>query len=491
MLQYTTAGLLVGGLAIQTGCKTSTNKELSLITHPLGETGFNVTSMGFGGQGALQWTPEGVRPEKFILKAMELGINYFDTSNVYEKSQLHYGKAFREGKLIPGTSDYDEKKRRSIFLASKTLLRNGKGTVPEGMNSWTNGDGLTAVDDLKRTLSQVFGDGKGNYPKGAYLDLFQFHDVKTMDEIATLRTGLDAPDPTAPFIGAMAAMRDYRDGTNLTGLNPEEEQLIRHLGVTGHTSAPMLMEMMQQDEEGLLETILMPINANDTNYLSMQYNALPVAVAKKMGVIAMKVFSDGAMFTKPNRWTKDVNDVVQTVADSSRSLVQYTASTPGVATTIMGIGHINDDPEKCQLHQNLEAAQIYPGALSQAERKNIEKLASKIKEGQTNWFQAASEGLTAPTDPALEQKTSAGGKRTVRLTWNTAYAADASLKEYVVVRDGKTIATIDFKPQTTKKPYFYEDSLNDNGEHSYEIAVVDEARRKSKTGILIAANRHG
>ena len=65
------------------------------MTRPFGRTGFEVTTLGLGGQASLQWTPAGVDPEKILLKAFELGVNYFDTSNVYGPSQSNYGKAFR------------------------------------------------------------------------------------------------------------------------------------------------------------------------------------------------------------------------------------------------------------------------------------------------------------------------------------------------------------------------------------------------------------
>jgi hypothetical protein len=68
----------------------------------MGRLNFEATTLGLGGQGSLQWTPSDVDPVKIILKAFDLGVNYYDTSNVYDDSQLHYGKAFRELHLIPG-----------------------------------------------------------------------------------------------------------------------------------------------------------------------------------------------------------------------------------------------------------------------------------------------------------------------------------------------------------------------------------------------------
>jgi hypothetical protein len=142
------------------------------VTRVLGRTGFEVSTLGLGGQASVQWTPPGENPEHIILKAMDLGITYFDTSNLYGLSQLNYGKAFRLLHLIPGTPEYNESKRRSIFLASKTGLRYAKGQPGNRGNVTriTNGpQGSMTLDDLKRTLSQIYGDGQGNYPQGAYL----------------------------------------------------------------------------------------------------------------------------------------------------------------------------------------------------------------------------------------------------------------------------------------------------------------------------------
>ena len=65
------------------------------VTRVLGRTGFEATTLGLGGQASLQWPPAGENPEQIIIKALSLGINYFDTSNLYGPSQLNYGKAFR------------------------------------------------------------------------------------------------------------------------------------------------------------------------------------------------------------------------------------------------------------------------------------------------------------------------------------------------------------------------------------------------------------
>ena len=134
----------------------------------MGRLGFEATTLGLGGQASLEWTPAGVDPVKIILKAFDLGVNYFDTSNVYDTSQENYGKAFRELHLIPGQPGYNERLRSSIFLTSKTALRFGKGGwQKQGLINVTNGaPGSHAADDLKRTLSQDLRRRPGLLPPG-------------------------------------------------------------------------------------------------------------------------------------------------------------------------------------------------------------------------------------------------------------------------------------------------------------------------------------
>src|SRR5680860_408587 len=109
-----------------------------------GNLGFDVTTIALGGQASLQWTPDDVDPVPIILKAFKLGINYFDTSNLYAGSQLNYNKAFKTLHLIPGEDDYNEELRNSIWLTSKTAMRWGNPGWPERekVRSRSNGENV-------------------------------------------------------------------------------------------------------------------------------------------------------------------------------------------------------------------------------------------------------------------------------------------------------------------------------------------------------------
>lgn len=446
-----------------------------------GKLGFEVTTLGLGGQASLQWTPDGIDPVKIILKAFDLGINYFDTSNLYGPSQANLGKAFRIKNLVPGQAGYDEKLRNSIFLTSKTHLRWAKGGGEvKGVTNWTNGEpGSHTIDDLRRSLSLVFGDGNGHYPEGAYLDMMLIHNLNTREEVDALYEGLYHPDPSAERIGALAALRDYRDGTNLTGLNPKNEKLVRHIGFSGHYDPSVMMYMIRRDHTNLLDAMLVAINANDKRMFNMQYNVIPLASAKNMGIIAMKVFADGAMYTKPAEWSNNPTHVVRTMSSESlpsHALIRYSLTTPGVHLAIIGIGQISDRKQDCQLSNNLEAAQVMPGELSEAERMSVEDMAAKVKDGKTNYFQNAARPLMAPSEVSVSHNM-VGNTRKATLHWDTAYAGDAPLRSYEIWRDDQKIKEIPFAPQVSMDPFVFIDEPGDHSSHTYKVRAVDAKNR--------------
>jgi aryl-alcohol dehydrogenase-like predicted oxidoreductase len=476
-----TTALAAAATAIVPGILTKCTTVPEPMKRVFGKLGFEVTTLGLGGQASLQWTPEGIDPVKIILKAFDLGINYYDTSNLYGPSQENFGKAFQIKKLIPREIGYDENLRRSIFLTTKTHLRTAKGDSQiEGVSSRTNGEsGSHTIDDLNRSLSQMFGDGKGNYPEGAYVDMILIHNLNTREEVDALYEGYDNTDPESERIGALAALRDYRDGTNHTGLNPENKKLVRHIGFSGHYDPSVMMYMIQRDHQNLLDAMLVAINANDKLMFNMQYNVIPLAAAKNMGIIAMKVFADGAMYTKPAEWSNTPEHVVHTVGSESlpsAPLIKYSLTTPGVHVAIIGTGKISKTASECQLTSNLTAAQVLPDGLTDVERAEIEETAKIVKEGKTNYFQVPVIPLTAPKEVTVSQAL-VNNQRDVTVSWNTAYAGDAPLKTYEIWRDGTKILSIPFTPQLTTVPFTYTESLSDKTAHTFIVKIEDNKGR--------------
>jgi len=383
----------------------------------------------------LDWIAD-VDPVPIILKAFKIGVNYFDTSNLYAKSQLHFGKAFRKLNLIPGEEGYDKKLRESIFLTTKTHQRWGKPGFPEleNVNNWSNGDPAGgAVKDLKRSLSQMFGDGEGNFPEGSYVDMVLTHNLNFVEEVDVMYKGLETPLNKDENFGVLVTLRDFRDGTNHCGLNPENEKLIKHIGLSGHINSPAMMDMIRR-----------------------------------------------AMYGKYNDWTRDSDGVVRSVGTRelpSKPLIEYALTTPGIHTAIIGIGQISDDPLKCQLVQNFYASQITPDGMSQEKREKIERSGKIAKDGMTNYFQLPARGLTPPQDIKIKAGTE------MEISWNSALAADEPLSHYEVFHGEELVATVLHTPQTITAPFRFKGTKK---EGSYKVVTIDKAGKRAESEVMKA-----
>jgi aryl-alcohol dehydrogenase-like predicted oxidoreductase len=457
--------------------------EQKLQTRVLGRTGREVTTFGLAGGNKVMWEQPGDEATQIVVKAVRAGMTYLETANNYQLSQMNYGKAFRILNLIPGQPGYDSSLRARLFIATKSGLRHAlvrDGSRPMG---GSQGGGSSIVDDLKRALTQFFGDGKGHIPEGAYLDLMQVHNLRDEVEVDAIYEGLDNPsDKTLPKIGALAALVDFRDGTNLTGLNPEQKKWIRHIGITGHENPTVHMAAIRRDTRNLLETLLVVVNPNDRHYFCHQTNSLPVAAAKNMGIIGMKVFADGAMYGLEKRYASRPGQSVPTVGQpgkvSFEDFLHYSLSAEGMSTLITGIGLIdkNNDPERDQLVANLAAVQTLP-EMTPAKRRHIEEQVAALHGTATNFFQRPSAGLQPPRGLALERKEPEGP---VNISWHTAFAGPDPIVRYEVFRREERIASVPFRPQISEEPF----SVSDTGaprSHSgglyYRVRAVDGAGR--------------
>ena len=168
---------------------------------------------------------------------------------------------------------------------------------------------------------------------------------------------------------------------------------------------------------------------------------------------------------------------------------RFSFSVGGVSTLIIGIGHIDDDPARCQLTDNLAAAQLET-PLDEKEMAAVEKRVSAAgKDGANAYFQRPSIGLTPPRNVGIEADSSmpAFGRKAVRVSWDTAYAGDRVIDHYVVLRDGQEIARVPHHPQVGPNRFYYDDpSVGDQatGPHRYCIRTVDIAGNRADSESL-------
>ncbi len=257
-------------------------KEKEIPRRRLGRTGESVTILGLGGEGILRTWGYEKKAVELINTALDMGINYMETARAYEGSESYYGKA-----LGP--------RRKEVFLAGKSHARDYAG----------------AMGHLHETLGNMKTD---------YLDLWQVHDVRTDEDVASI---------FGPG-GAYEAFTEARD-----------KGLVRFIGVTGHHDPSVLARCVREYD---FDTVLMPVNPAEPAYKPFVEEVVPPAAEKDMGIIAMKAYLRGAL-------------------NAPKKLLFCYALTQPVSTAVIGCDTVE------QLKENAEiAASFVPLHLKEVER---------------------------------------------------------------------------------------------------------------------------
>ncbi len=260
---------------------------------PLGRTGHRVRLFSLGGQATLERPGRHDDAVAIINRAIDLGVNYIDTAAAYGRgiSQVYIGDVMRT-------------RRAEVFLATKTHDRTRDGS-------------MRLLDD---SLHKLQTD---------HLDLWQLHNITSRSDLDRI-FGKD---------GALEAMHRARD-----------QKVVRFLGITGHYDPDLLIEGLRRFA---FDTVLMALNAADSHHLPFTKELLPLANAKRMGVIAMKIPARGRLFRAGG---------ITTMRDAMR----YTLTHP-VSTVIVGCDTL------AQLEENVVIAKSFE-PLSPSEMTRLEGL---------------------------------------------------------------------------------------------------------------------
>jgi uncharacterized protein len=227
---------LIGGLAggLFTGLGTrATHAEQPLVgagevpMRTFGKTGVKLTVIGLAsGRFPLISTEEAIALTR---RAVELGINYFDTAHGYWNG--HSEEVY--GKVLPAV-------RGRVFLTTKATERTRRG----------------AEDQLNLSLKRLATD---------YVDLWQVHGIHDKDDVSRV---------FAPG-GAIEAFEAAKKAGKC-----------RFIGFTGHRDPEAHLAMLKNYDRW--DTILMPLHIADPLYLSFEEQVLPKAVERGMGIQGMK-----------------------------------------------------------------------------------------------------------------------------------------------------------------------------------------------------------
>lgn len=296
----------------------------AMPTRNLGRTGYKVGLFSLGGQAALEKPNNAETAVPIIHRALDLGVNYLDTSSIY-------GGPMRWSERYVG--DVMKTRRNEAFLATKTKERTREGS-------------MRMIDESLKLLQTD------------HVDLWQLHDIGTMKDInAIFGKG-----------GAMEAL-----------LEMQQQKVVRYLGVTGHYRPDALMEALHRHD---FDTILMAINAADPHHYSFQQELLPMAVEKQMGIIGMKIPGRSRLLST---WTPPPLEQQQhswegmVIATQPGTLtmqeaVYYVLSQP-VSTIIIGCDSIP------QLEHNVELAREFTPLNQQQQAAIVAKAEPVSKPG--------------------------------------------------------------------------------------------------------------
>jgi uncharacterized protein len=296
------------------------NTLAAMPTRNLGKTGYKVGIFSLGGQSALE------RPNNFdiavpiIERALDLGVNYIDTSSIYggpeRWSEQYVGRVMKT-------------RRQDTFLATKTKERTREGSLRM----------------IEKSLTLLDTD---------HIDLWQLHDIGLPEDVnAVFAKG-----------GAMEAL-----------LEMQQQKVVRYLGVTGHYRPEALIDAVNRHS---FDAILLALNAADTHIHSFTEQLLPLAVEKQMGIIGMKVPARGRLLSS---WTPPPLEKQQHSWEGSaiatrsgvmnmREAMQFTLSHP-VSTVIIGCDNI------AQLEENVQIAREFT-PLSQSQMAALNQMAEPV-----------------------------------------------------------------------------------------------------------------
>jgi uncharacterized protein len=202
----------------------------------LGKTGLMVSIVGFG-SGSQYLRASEAEAERLIHRAVELGINYFDTAISYGSgsSQVRLGKY-----LVPMYRD-------RVVLVSKIDDRSGAG----------------AQRQLDQTLANLKTDR---------LDILHFHHIDSINDTNRIMA------PGGAYEVAMRA---------------KERGIVRFIGLSGHSSATILLDALRRIKP---DVMMCPQNAaREAGFTDM---VIPYGQQNGIGLLGMKVTAQDALLNQ-------------------------------------------------------------------------------------------------------------------------------------------------------------------------------------------------
>ncbi|WP_372809142.1 aldo/keto reductase, partial [Pontiella sp.] len=283
------AGKLAGSVALTASALSANTASLpeqvkvapgELPRRKLVRTGEALSIIGFPGMVMRHY--EQKECNDAMVKARDMGINYFDVAPAYGKDgecEIKMGKGMR-------SIDRDK-----IFLSCKTKMRDSKGARME----------------LERSLKRLQTD---------HFDLYQMHVLHTPGEVE------QAFGPG----GCMDVIEKAK-----------KEGKIRRIGFSAHTSLAAMAAMNNYQ----FDTVMFPINFVEHFSFAFGQAVLEKAHSQKVSVLTIKSTSAGAWDDSIPREERDYWYRVLEDQDNLKLAVHFALSQPNVVSSIPAAHYID------------------------------------------------------------------------------------------------------------------------------------------------------
>jgi len=224
-------GLAMSVAATASSCSnmSGVSRKPKLPMRILGRTGLPVTILTYGGGSQFTAMDDG-EWEPHMERAVEMGINLFDTSPGYQWDASMSSEE-RFGKILP-------KYRKKIILSTKVDSR----------------EVTVAMQEFERSLKRFKTD---------YIDILMIHGINEKDDPADLD-------------------RIYKHMHRL-----KDEKVVHHIGFSAMYDGAYTRDMIN-----IMDPDVAILTLNATKFTSMAEEAMPVARQRNTGVLAMKVMRD-------------------------------------------------------------------------------------------------------------------------------------------------------------------------------------------------------
>ena len=299
----------------------------------LGNTGINVSEIGFGcgDVGGLMVRGEPAERVKAVARAIELGINYFDTASRYGggQSETNLGRVMRELAIDSGSAEFYVGTKYSLGEADPSNLK------------------AAVIQSVEASLKRLGRE---------QVDLIQLHDRISSHTDVSVRA-----------ITVADVLGEVREGLEIL----KSQGKVRYYGMTGVGEPKGIHEVVASGMISTVQTVYNLINASagtvtPTGFDMPDYDRLiDLAVEKQVGIIVIRVLAAGALsgtsvrhpvavptvapigsgkdFQQDEARAQEFSFLIYEgfAADMPEASIRFALSNPGVSTVLVGYSDLD------------------------------------------------------------------------------------------------------------------------------------------------------